>query len=51
MAVSALTHADQERLGRVGVPAVLIDPVGDLESDVPSIGAGNGAAAWRRLGI
>lgn len=46
------------RLRRVGVRAVLVDPVDDFESDVPSIGAGNWAATWhlielghRRIGV
>lgn len=52
LALSELTTADQERLRRMGVPAVLVDPVGDFESEIPSIGAGNwggGLAATRHL--
>ncbi|MET8155448.1 LacI family DNA-binding transcriptional regulator [Sphaerisporangium sp. NPDC005289] len=52
LALSELPAADHKRIVRLGVPAILVDPVGDGESDLPSIGAGNwggGLAATRHL--
>jgi DNA-binding LacI/PurR family transcriptional regulator len=41
LALSQLSTADHRRIARLGVPVVLVDPVGDFDSDLPSIGAGN----------
>jgi DNA-binding LacI/PurR family transcriptional regulator len=52
LALSELSAADHRRVAKLGVPTILVDPVGDAESDVPSIGAGNwggGVAATRHL--
>lgn len=52
LALSDFSPADQRRLAKLGMPAILADPVGDFDSDVPSIGAGNwggGMAATRHL--
>jgi DNA-binding LacI/PurR family transcriptional regulator len=52
LALSELSPADHRRIAKLGVPAILVDPVGDFDSDVPSIGAGNwggGMAATQHL--
>jgi DNA-binding LacI/PurR family transcriptional regulator len=52
LALSDFSPADQRRVRRLGVPVVLVDPVGDFDADVPSIGSGNwggGIAATRHL--
>ncbi|GII57645.1 LacI family transcriptional regulator [Planotetraspora thailandica] len=52
LGLSELTQSDHKRISRLGVPAILVDPVGDVEFDMPSIGAGNwggGMAATRHL--
>lgn len=52
LALSDFSPADQRRVRKLGVPVVLVDPVGDFDSEVPSIGAGNwggGMAATRHL--
>ncbi|MFB9251278.1 LacI family DNA-binding transcriptional regulator [Sphaerisporangium melleum] len=52
LALSELSAADHKRVARLGVPAILVDPVGDGDPDLPSIGAGNwggGLAATRHL--
>jgi LacI family transcriptional regulator len=41
LAVSDLATADHQRMARAGIPMVLVDPVGDFESELPSFGAGN----------
>ncbi|MFC4590831.1 LacI family DNA-binding transcriptional regulator [Sphaerisporangium corydalis] len=52
LALSGLPAADHKRVAKLGVPAILVDPVGDGDSDLPSIGAGDwggGMAATRHL--
>lgn len=52
LAVTDLTAADQRRIAKLGVPAVIVDQVGDADGDIPSIGAGNwggGMAATQHL--
>ncbi|GAA3818191.1 LacI family DNA-binding transcriptional regulator [Sphaerisporangium flaviroseum] len=52
LALSELSAADHKRIAKLGVPAILVDPVGDSDLDIPSIGAGNwggGMAATRHL--
>jgi DNA-binding LacI/PurR family transcriptional regulator len=52
LALSDFSETDRKRVARIGVPTVLVDPVGDFESDVPTIGAGNlggGLAATKHL--
>ncbi|GAA1686730.1 LacI family DNA-binding transcriptional regulator [Nonomuraea maheshkhaliensis] len=52
LALSELSPADHKRIAQLGVPVILVDPVGDVDSDDPSIGAGNwggGLAATRHL--
>jgi DNA-binding LacI/PurR family transcriptional regulator len=52
LALSELSAADNKRIDKLGVPAILVDPVGDCDSGLPSIGAGNwggGMAATRHL--
>ncbi|HEY2675114.1 MAG TPA: LacI family DNA-binding transcriptional regulator [Rugosimonospora sp.] len=52
LALSDLPASDLKRIVKLGVPVVLVDPVGDLDADLPSIGAGNwggGMAATRHL--
>lgn len=52
LALSRLSDADQKRIAKLGVPSVLVDPVGDFDSDIPSIGANNwggGMAATQHL--
>jgi LacI family transcriptional regulator len=41
LALSQLSDADLRRIGKLGVPMILVDPVGDFESDLPSFGSGN----------
>ncbi|AYG03639.1 LacI family DNA-binding transcriptional regulator [Gryllotalpicola protaetiae] len=36
-----LSEADQQRLTRLGVPAIMVDPMGDFNSAVPSFGPDN----------
>jgi LacI family transcriptional regulator len=52
LALSELSASDRKRIAKLGVPAILVDPVGDFDSDVPSIGASNwggGMAATQHL--
>ncbi|MFG1706274.1 LacI family DNA-binding transcriptional regulator [Nonomuraea sp. M3C6] len=53
LALSELSPADHKRIAKLGVPVILVDPVGDFHSDDhPSIGAGNwggGMAATQHL--
>jgi LacI family transcriptional regulator len=52
LALSDFSPADQKRVAKLGLPTVLVDPVGDFDTDVPSIGAGNwggGMAATKHL--
>ncbi|OZM84243.1 LacI family DNA-binding transcriptional regulator [Pseudonocardia sp. MH-G8] len=52
LALSDFSPADQKRVAKLGLPTVLVDPVGDFDTDLPSIGAGNwggGMAATRHL--
>lgn len=52
LAPSDFSPADQKRVAKPGLPTVLADSVGDLDTDVPSIGAGNrggGVAATKHL--
>ncbi|MBO0866967.1 MAG: LacI family DNA-binding transcriptional regulator [Micromonosporaceae bacterium] len=52
LALSDLSAADHRRLVNAEVPMVLVDPVGEFESDLPSFGAGNwggGLAATAHL--
>jgi DNA-binding LacI/PurR family transcriptional regulator len=52
LALSQLSVADQKLIAKLGVPVVLVDPVGDFDSSIPSIGAdnwGGGMAATRHL--
>ncbi|WP_062437378.1 LacI family DNA-binding transcriptional regulator [Herbidospora daliensis] len=52
LALSELTPADLARIAKLGLPAVLVDPVGDADGTIPSIGAGNwggGMAAAHHL--
>ena len=54
LALSELSPADFKRIAKLGVPAILVDPVGDFafDADFPSIGAGNwggGMAATQYL--
>ncbi len=52
LALSELTPADHSRIAKLGLPAVLVDPVGDADGTIPSIGAGNwggGMAAAKHL--
>jgi LacI family transcriptional regulator len=52
LALPDFAPADQARLRRLDLPAVLVDPVGDFDAEVPSIGAGNwggGLAGTRHL--
>ncbi|WP_204038628.1 LacI family DNA-binding transcriptional regulator [Acrocarpospora phusangensis] len=52
LALSELTAADHKRIEKLGVPAILVDPVGDSDTGIPSIGAGNwggGMAATQHL--
>ncbi|GAA1017573.1 LacI family transcriptional regulator [Acrocarpospora pleiomorpha] len=52
LAMSELTAADHKRIAKLGVPAILVDPVGDSDIGIPSIGAGNwggGMAATQHL--
>jgi DNA-binding LacI/PurR family transcriptional regulator len=52
LALSDLTAADHRRLVNARIPMVLVDPVGDFESELPSFGAGNwggGLAATAHL--
>jgi DNA-binding LacI/PurR family transcriptional regulator len=39
--VAQLSSDDQERLSRSGIPMVIVDPVGDFQSRLPSFGADN----------
>lgn len=41
LAVSNLSAEEQRAVGQLGVPAVLMDPVGDFESVLPALGSGN----------
>ncbi len=41
LALSDLTPADLKRIRKLGVPMVLVDPVGDSDVDIPSVGSGN----------
>jgi DNA-binding LacI/PurR family transcriptional regulator len=41
LALSDLSAADHQRMARARLPMVLVDPVGDFESELPSFGAGN----------
>ena len=45
LALSNLSDADTSLIARLGVPTVLVDPVGDFESDLPAFGAGNWGGA------
>lgn len=38
---AALSDADQQRLAGAGVPAIMVDPMGDFNSGVPSFGPDN----------
>jgi DNA-binding LacI/PurR family transcriptional regulator len=52
LALSQLSAGDQQLIAKLGVPAILVDPVGDVDSDIPTIGAdnwGGGMAATRHL--
>jgi len=52
LALSQLTATEQRQITRLGVPTILVDPVGDVDSDIPSIGAdnwGGGMSATRHL--
>jgi LacI family transcriptional regulator len=52
LALSQLSAADQKLITKLGVPAILVDPVGDFDSHFPSIGAdnwGGGMLATRHL--
>jgi len=52
LALSQLSAGDQKLIAKLGVPAILVDPVGDVDSDFPSIGSdnwGGGMAATRHL--
>jgi DNA-binding LacI/PurR family transcriptional regulator len=52
LALSQLSNSDLHRIANLGVPMILVDPVGDFESDLPSFGAGNwggGVAATQHL--
>lgn len=52
LAVSDLGSAERERLDALGVPLVLIDPIGDPDPDIASIGSTNwagGLAATEHL--
>jgi len=52
LAVSTLSEEEQRAVGQVGLPAVLMDPVGDFESVLPALGSGNfggGVAATQHL--
>lgn len=52
LAVSNLSADEQGALRRLGLPVVLMDPVGDFESTLPSMGSGNfggGVAATQHL--
>ena len=52
LALPDFAAVDQARLRRLELPAVLVDPVGDFDAEVPSIGAGNwggGLAGTRHL--
>jgi len=52
LALSRLSAADHRRLAALGVPAILVDPDGELHAGLPSIGAGNwggGMAATQHL--
>lgn len=52
LALSELTPGDHARIAKLGLPAVLVDPVGDADGTIPSIGAGNwggGMAAAKHL--
>ncbi|MEV4620678.1 LacI family DNA-binding transcriptional regulator [Asanoa sp. NPDC049573] len=52
LAVSDLEPADRERLDALGVPLVFIDPIGDPDPNIPSIGSTNwagGLAATEHL--
>jgi DNA-binding LacI/PurR family transcriptional regulator len=52
LAVSNLDRAERERLDALGVPLVLIDPIGDPDPNIPSIGSTNwagGLAATEHL--
>jgi DNA-binding LacI/PurR family transcriptional regulator len=52
LVASELSTADHQRAARSDVPILLVDPVGDFESDLPAFGAGNwggGVAAAQHL--
>ena len=52
LALSQLSAGDQRLIAKLGVPAILVDPVGDVDTDFPSIGSdnwGGGMAATRHL--
>jgi DNA-binding LacI/PurR family transcriptional regulator len=52
LALSQLSDADQQRMAKLGVPTILVDPAGDFDSDLPSIAANNwggGMAATQHL--
>ncbi len=52
LALSQLSTADHRRVAGLGVPAILVDPDGELHAGLPSIGAGNwggGVAATQHL--
>jgi len=52
LAFSDLTPAGSQRAAALGTPTVLVDPVGDFDSHLPSFGAGNwggGMAATSHL--
>lgn len=41
LALSELNPADRSHIAKLALPAVLVDPVGDADGSIPSIGAGN----------
>lgn len=41
LALSQLSNADQKRIAKLGVPMIMVDPEGDLDTDIPSISANN----------
>jgi LacI family transcriptional regulator len=52
LVVSELARADQRRLAELGVPLVLVDPLGNADPSIPAVGATNwagGLAATEHL--
>lgn len=52
LVVSELARADQQRLAELGVPLVLVDPLGNADPSIPAVGATNwagGLAATEHL--